>query len=212
MYLIIIAGYGPRKVMAGLLIIGAIPSGLAGTVSTANDLYIVRFFIGILGGTFVSCQAWNTAFFDKSVVGSGKTRLEAFAMFVYSDRVQFTANALGGGWGNSGGGFTFIIMIALFNQLVADGLTPHVAWRAAFAIVPVPILLSVAAATLIFGTDHPAGKWSDRHKAVAATLSHSDDCASDFNTKDASTDKANDIENEGGKNVQTTVVAVNESQ
>jgi len=57
--------------MAGLLIMGAIPSGLAGTISTANGLYIVRFFIGILGATFVSCQAWNTAFFDKNVVGRG---------------------------------------------------------------------------------------------------------------------------------------------
>ncbi|KAF9239855.1 major facilitator superfamily domain-containing protein [Melanogaster broomeanus] len=143
--------FGPRKVMAILLILGAIPSGLAGTVSTANGLYIVRFFIGILGGTFVPCQAWTTAFFDTNVVG--------------------TANALAGGWGNAGGGFTFIIMIALFNRLVADGLTPHVAWRAAFAIVPVPVLLSVAAATLVFGTDHPAGRWSDRHKVVATRIS-----------------------------------------
>ena len=36
--------------MAALLIAGAIPSGLAGTISTANGLYAVRFFIGILGG------------------------------------------------------------------------------------------------------------------------------------------------------------------
>ena len=64
-------GYGPRKVMAGLLVLGAIPSGLAGTAHTANGLYFVRFFIGILGGTFVTCQAWTTAFFDKNVVGRG---------------------------------------------------------------------------------------------------------------------------------------------
>ncbi|KAI5995345.1 major facilitator superfamily domain-containing protein [Pisolithus orientalis] len=139
--------FGPRKVMAGLLLCGAIPSGLAGTAHTANGLYIVRFFIGILGGTFVACQAWTTAFFDKNVVG--------------------TANALAGGWGNAGGGVTFIIMVSLYNSLVSDGLTPHVAWRAAFAIVPVPFLLTIAVATLVFGTDHPAGKWSDRHKAIA---------------------------------------------
>jgi MFS transporter, NNP family, nitrate/nitrite transporter len=54
-------------------------------------------------------------------------------------------------------------MIALYNRLIADGLTRHTAWRAAFAIVPVPILLSVSAFTLLFGTDHPAGKWKDRH-------------------------------------------------
>ncbi|KAG1776328.1 major facilitator superfamily domain-containing protein [Suillus placidus] len=179
--------YGPRKVMASLLIIGAIPSGLAGTVSTANGLYIVRFFIGILGATFVSCQAWNTVFFDKNVVGR--------------------ANALGGGWGNAGGGFTFIIMISLFNQLLADGMTPHVAWRVAFAIVPVPILLSVAAATLMFGTDHPAGKWSDRYKAVATT---SDDQTSIINSKNTKTKSGDDdIETGDEKNIKVTVTAIN---
>ncbi|KAG1745285.1 hypothetical protein EDB19DRAFT_1693690 [Suillus lakei] len=35
-------------------------------------------------------------------------------------------------------------MIALFNQLLADGMSPHVAWRVAFAIAPVPILLSAS--------------------------------------------------------------------
>jgi NNP family nitrate/nitrite transporter-like MFS transporter len=38
--------YGPRKCMAGLLILGSIPSGLAGTVTSAQGLYIIRFFIG----------------------------------------------------------------------------------------------------------------------------------------------------------------------
>jgi MFS transporter, NNP family, nitrate/nitrite transporter len=71
--------YGPRKVMAGLLIIGAIPSGLAGTAHDARTLYVLRFFISILGGTFVPCQAWTSAFFDKNCVGM--------------------ANALVGGWG-----------------------------------------------------------------------------------------------------------------
>lgn len=56
--------------MAGILIVGAIPSGLAGTVTTVNGFYTVRFFIGILGGTFVPCQAWTTAFFDKNIVGT----------------------------------------------------------------------------------------------------------------------------------------------
>jgi MFS transporter, NNP family, nitrate/nitrite transporter len=40
------AGYGPRKVMASVLILGAIPSGLAGTVKNVTGLYLVRFFIG----------------------------------------------------------------------------------------------------------------------------------------------------------------------
>ncbi|KAJ7085179.1 nitrate/nitrite porter [Mycena belliarum] len=143
--------YGPRKVMAGLLILGAIPSGLAGTAHSAQTLYVLRFFIGILGGTFVPCQAWTSCFFDKNVVG--------------------TANALVGGWGNMGGGATFAIMVSTYSSLrSANGLSAHSAWRAAFAIVPVPILLFVAALTLVFGQDHPAGAWSQRHTLPAAAV------------------------------------------
>jgi NNP family nitrate/nitrite transporter-like MFS transporter len=89
--------YGPRLVMVGLLVAGAIPSGLAGTVNNVNGLYIIRFFIGILGGTFVPCQAWTSAFFDKNIVG--------------------TANALVGGWGNLGGGATYAIMVSLYSSV-----------------------------------------------------------------------------------------------
>ena len=71
-------GYGPRKIMAWLLIVGAIPSGLAGTAHTAIGLYFVRFFIGILGGTFVPCLAWTTAFFDKNVVGTGNSAASTY--------------------------------------------------------------------------------------------------------------------------------------
>ncbi|KAF8804928.1 putative high affinity nitrate transporter [Phlegmacium glaucopus] len=143
--------YGPRKTMASLLILGAIPSGLAGTANSAHTLYVLRFFIGILGATFVPCQAWTSAFFDKNCVG--------------------IANALVGGWGNMGGGATFAIMTSLFQSLTDRlGLSPHVAWRAAFAIVPAPILIFVAGLTLLFGQDHPAGKWSERRRTPAAAL------------------------------------------
>lgn len=60
-----------------------------------------------------------------------------------------------------------MIMMALYNGLLSSGLRPSVAWRAAFVIVPVPCLLLAAIAIIVFGTDHPAGKWSDRHKAIA---------------------------------------------
>ncbi|PPQ70963.1 hypothetical protein CVT25_012098 [Psilocybe cyanescens] len=142
--------YGPRKVMAYLLILGAIPSGLAGTANSAKTLYVLRFFIGILGATFVPCQAWTSAFFDKNCVG--------------------TANALVGGWGNMGGGATFAIMTSLFQGLTSRGLTPHVAWRASFAIIPVPILLIVSGLIFMFGTDHPVGRWSERHNTLATQI------------------------------------------
>ncbi|GAA5887928.1 hypothetical protein JCM6882_000805 [Rhodosporidiobolus microsporus] len=148
--------FGPRLTMASILVIGAIPSGLAGTISSASGLYAIRFFIGILGATFVPCLAWTTAFFDKSIVG--------------------TANSFVGGWGNLGGGVTFVVQVAVFQAFVDGGMSHHSSWRAAFAVVPVPILLITAALTFFFGTDHPAGKWSARHTlpatAIAARQGH----------------------------------------
>lgn len=87
--------YGPRKVMAYLLILGAIPSGLAGTANSAKTLYVLRFFIGILGATFVPCQAWTSAFFDKNCVG--------------------TANALVGGWGGQVNLLSFPFLMVSFS-------------------------------------------------------------------------------------------------
>lgn len=37
---------------------------------------------------------------------------------------------------NVSGGATFAIMTSLFQGLTSRGLTPHVAWRASFAIIP----------------------------------------------------------------------------
>lgn len=136
--------YGPRKVMAALLILGAIPSGMAALVQNASGLYAVRFFISILGATFVCCQAWCSTFFDKSVVG--------------------TANAFSGGWGNMGGGVTIAAMIGLFERYRHAGLSAHMAWRVCFPTLPVPALMFVAGLILLFGKDHPAGKWSQRHQ------------------------------------------------
>ncbi|KAG8428330.1 hypothetical protein J3459_004035 [Metarhizium acridum] len=97
--------FGSRRVYASLLLLGCLPVGLAPLVKTANGLYVSRFFIGILGATFVPCQVWCTGFFDKNIVG--------------------TANALSGGWGNAGGGITYFIMPAVFDSLVASqGMAP----------------------------------------------------------------------------------------
>lgn len=46
-------------------------------------------------------------------------------------------------------------MASVFAKLVNDGMSEHLAWRVAFPIIPVPILLLFASATLLFGTDHP---------------------------------------------------------
>ena len=134
--------FGPRWTFAAILISGAIPTALAGTVTSATGLIILRFFVGILGGAFVPCQVWTTGFFDKNVVG--------------------TANALAAGFGNAGSGVTYFLMPAIFDSLVQHhNLTAHVAWRVAF-VVPF-ILIVVTALVIIFACpDAPTGKWSTR--------------------------------------------------
>ena len=126
-----------------MLLVGAIPTGLAPLVKNATGLYLIRFFMGILGGSFVPCQVWTTAFFDKNVVGS--------------------ANALAGGFGNAGGGITYFIMPAVFDSLVnSGGYSDSVAWRLTF-LVPLCAVVATGVALLWFCLDTPDGAWGDRH-------------------------------------------------
>jgi MFS transporter, NNP family, nitrate/nitrite transporter len=141
--------FGPRYTFAGCLLAGAVPTFCAGGVTNTGGLIALRFFIGILGGSFVPCQVWTTGFFDKNVVG--------------------TANALTGGLGNAGGGITYFVMPAVYRSLVKDGLSSHVAWRVSF-IVP-GILIVVTALALVFCCpDTPVGKWADRAQAAESNL------------------------------------------
>ena len=52
--------FGPRLTFAGCLLLGSIPTFLCGAVFNVSGLYAIRFFIGILGGSFVPCQVWTT--------------------------------------------------------------------------------------------------------------------------------------------------------
>ncbi|KAI1158175.1 nitrite transporter [Nemania serpens] len=133
--------FGPRYVFAGILLVGAIPLGLAPLVHDATSLYVSRFFIGILGGSFVPCLVWCTGFFDKNVIGS--------------------ANAIAGGWGNAGGGITYFIMPAVFDSLKGRGYSDGTAWRLTF-IVPLIVLIATGVFMLVLCPDTPTGRWSER--------------------------------------------------
>ncbi|KAL4785306.1 major facilitator superfamily domain-containing protein [Aspergillus varians] len=142
--------FGPRLVFVGLLICGAIPTAMAGLVTTPQGLIALRFFVGILGATFVPCQVWCTGFFDKNVVG--------------------TANSLAGGFGNAGGGITYFVMPAIYDSFVNDrGLTPHQAWRVSY-VVPFIIIVFLALAMLLTCPDTPTGKWADRQMGNQSNL------------------------------------------
>lgn len=142
--------FGPRKVFGLILLVGSIPIGLAPLIKDATGLYIIRLFIGILGGSFVPCQVWCTGWFDKNIVG--------------------TANALSGGWGNAGGGITYFIMPAVYDSLVHRwGHTPREAWRITF-VVPLVCLIACGLALLLLCDDTPMGTWNDRHHNVQHNL------------------------------------------
>ena len=141
--------FGPRVTFAACLLIGAIPTFLAGTISSAAGLYTIRFFIGILGGAFVPCQVWTTGFFDKNIVG--------------------TANSLTAGLGNAGGGITYFVMPAIYGSLVNRGVSAHSSWRISF-IVPGIIITAVALALLFCCQDTPSGKWADRFQSAENNL------------------------------------------
>lgn len=127
--------FGPRRVFALILTLGAIPCFFAGFVNSATGLIVTRAFIGVIGSSFVPCQMWTTLMFAPTIVGA--------------------ANAMAGGWGNLGGGFTFILMPQIFNMFVACGLTSSMAWRVSF-IIPASVCLIVAALQLTCSDDSPA--------------------------------------------------------
>ena len=86
--------------------------------------------------------------------------------------------------------------MGLYASLPHDGLSQHKAWRAAFAIVPVPVLLFTALIVVLFGTDHPAGKWSQRHTlpATAAAIAQGHNAVLDHDEKFVLERKARDKE------------------
>ena len=138
----------------GILLAGAIPTGLAGTVTNVQGLLALRFFIGILGGSFIPCQVWTTGFFDKEIVGA--------------------ANSFAAGLGNAGSGITYFAMPAIFDSLVRrQHLTEHVAWRVAF-VVPLILITATALAMIFLCPDTPSGKWSAGRRAAERQLATRD--------------------------------------
>jgi len=133
--------FGPVNVQSGLLTFGAIWVALAATIQAPWQYFVIRFFIGCAGATFVTNQFWCSLMFSPNVVG--------------------TANATAAGWGNLGGGVTQIFMISvLFNPMVAGGLAADTAWRVAM-IIPAVLFLLCAAAMKFLCWDTPTAKRFD---------------------------------------------------
>jgi NNP family nitrate/nitrite transporter-like MFS transporter len=130
--------FGPRRVYAGLLVLGAIPVMGIGLARDYESFLVFRFAIGAVGASFVITQYHTTAMFAPNVVG--------------------TANATAAGWGNLGGGVTQMVMPLVFAAFMGLGYSSASSWRAAM-IVPGSLMLVAAVAYLFLTQDGPNGRY-----------------------------------------------------
>ncbi|KAL3892316.1 hypothetical protein ACJMK2_004532 [Sinanodonta woodiana] len=133
--------FGPRRTMSAILILGSIPLAFSGLIRDGTGLLVVRLLVGILGATFIPCQFWTSAMFNVKIIG--------------------TANAMVGGWGNLGGGFTFLLMPALFEMVKMCGADEYLAWKIAL-VIPAALTLGFGILILWTSDDCPQGHWTER--------------------------------------------------
>ena len=133
--------YGPRKVYTALLLICAFPVMFIGLADSYITFLLFRLGIGVIGASFVLTQFHTSIMFAPNIKG--------------------TANAVAGGWGNTGGGATQIIMPLIAAALVGAGwVTKADSWRYAM-IVPGIMLLVMARLYWKYTKDTPAGNFDE---------------------------------------------------
>jgi len=142
--------YGARILFMVTLCIASVPTALTGLINSTAGLYLVRFFNGIAGGTFVTCQYWTTVMFTKEVAGS--------------------ANAIAAGWGNLGGGVSQIVigtvLFPAFQRLWPDESperAAELAWRTV-CIIPAAVAFVTGVVVLFISDDAPKGNYKDLRK------------------------------------------------
>ncbi|KAH7468803.1 hypothetical protein KRP22_011757 [Phytophthora ramorum] len=139
--------YGSRTVQAVLLVVGAIPVASAALVTSYTGLMFARFFIGLVGCSFIATTYWTSTMFSKEVVGS--------------------ANALAAGWGNLGAGATTLITPQLFNLVTTGGaLSDDMGWRVAL-LFPAVFMVLIGVALFFNSDDCPQGQYKDLRKNQA---------------------------------------------
>ena len=139
--------YGPRKVYTWLLIICSLPVIFIGLANSYTSFLLFRLGIGVIGASFVLTQFHTSIMFAPNIKG--------------------TANAVAGGWGNTGGGATQIIMPLIAAGLVGAGWVSKAdSWRYAM-IVPGLLLLLMAWLYWKYTKDTPAGNLDELPKTNA---------------------------------------------
>jgi NNP family nitrate/nitrite transporter-like MFS transporter len=133
--------YGPRKVYTWLLVICSLPVMFIGLANSYTSFLLFRLGIGVIGASFVLTQFHTSVMFAPNIKG--------------------TANAVAGGWGNTGGGATQIMMPLIATALVGAGwVSTADSWRYAM-IVPGVLLLVMATLYWKYTRDTPAGNFDE---------------------------------------------------
>jgi NNP family nitrate/nitrite transporter-like MFS transporter len=138
--------YGPRRVYAWLLLLGALPVMGLGLARDYASFLALRMAIGAIGASFVITQFHTAQMFAPNVVG--------------------TANAAAAGWGNLGGGATQLLMPLLVSALASLGVEAWLGWRVAM-IVPGAAMLLLGALYPRLTQDTPEGNFADRPRRAA---------------------------------------------
>src|SRR5687767_5628433 len=133
--------FGPRKVYTWLLVICAFPVMFIGLADSYITFLLFRLGIGVIGASFVLTQFHTSVMFAPNIKG--------------------TANAVAGGWGNTGGGATQIMMPLIAAGLVGAGwVSTADSWRYAM-IIPGVLLLVMARLYWKYTMDTPAGNFDE---------------------------------------------------
>ena len=133
--------FGPRKVYTWLLVICAFPVIFIGLADSYITFLLFRLGIGVIGASFVLTQFHTSVMFAPNIKG--------------------TANATAGGFGNTGGGATQILMPLIAAALVGFGWVSQAdSWRYAM-IFPGVMLLVMAGLYWKYTKDTPAGNFDE---------------------------------------------------
>src|SRR5687768_598613 len=133
--------FGPRKVYTWLLVICAFPVIFIGLADSYITFLLFRLGIGVIGASFVLTQFHTSVMFAPNIKG--------------------TANATAGGFGNTGGGATQILMPLIAAALVGFGWVSKAdSWRYAM-IFPGVMLLVMAWLYWKYTKDTPAGNFDE---------------------------------------------------
>ncbi|GMF28737.1 unnamed protein product [Phytophthora lilii] len=144
--------YGGRIVQAALLILGAVPVAAAALATDYIGFVTIRFFIGLVGCSFVATAHWTFVMFSKEVVGS--------------------ANAIATGWGNLGAGVTYLVTPLLFDLVTVHGaIEDDVGWRITL-LFPALCMIAIGFSLYFFSDDCPEGNYRDlrRNRAMNADV------------------------------------------